>query len=104
MDSQRRIFPKHNRLHYLDIMAINFILQLYMNDIYSCPTVIYKYVLRYFETYIFSLCKAVCMIDDLFRCCVHLSLLEIQCCPPKEKLDLTLHQHGHVSCELSNGK
>ncbi|CAF1082392.1 unnamed protein product [Rotaria sp. Silwood1] len=82
IDSQRKIFTKHNRLHYLDVMAINFILQLYMNDVNNCPTVTYKYILR---------------------CCVHLCLLEMQCCPPKEKLDLTLHQHGHVSYELNNG-
>ncbi|CAF3346265.1 unnamed protein product [Rotaria socialis] len=81
MDNQRKIFSKHHRLHYLDVMAINFILQLYMNDLNDCPTIIYKYVLR---------------------CCVHLCLLEMQCCPPKEKLDLTVHQHGHVSYELNN--
>ncbi len=83
MDNQRKIFTKYNRLHYLDVMAINFILQLYMNDINNCPNITYKHILR---------------------CCVHLCLLEMQCCPPKEKLDLTLHQHGHVSCELNNGK
>ncbi|CAF0890511.1 unnamed protein product [Adineta ricciae] len=82
MDNQRRMFTKQNRLHYLDVMAINFILQLYMNDINNCPSVAYKHILR---------------------CCVHLCLLEMQCCPPKEKLDLTIHQHGHVSYELSNG-
>ncbi|UJR38003.1 hypothetical protein I4U23_030685 [Adineta vaga] len=82
MDNQRKIFTKQARLHYLDVMAINFILQLYMNDINNCPNITYKHILR---------------------CCVHLSLLEMQCCPPKDKLDLTLHQHGHVSYELSNG-
>ncbi|CAF0721679.1 unnamed protein product [Adineta steineri] len=82
VENQKKIFTKHNRLHYLDVMAINFILQLYMNDINNCPNITYKHILR---------------------CCVHLCLLEMQCCPPKEKLDLTLHQHGHVSCELNNG-
>ncbi len=46
MDNQRKIFTKYNRLHYLDVMAINFILQLYMNDINNCPSITYKHILR----------------------------------------------------------
>jgi hypothetical protein len=49
MDNQRKIFTKHYRLHYLDVMAINFILQLYMNDINNCPSMTYKHILRYFK-------------------------------------------------------
>ncbi len=46
MDNQRKIFTKQYRLHYLDVMAINFILQLYMNDINHCPNMTYKHILR----------------------------------------------------------
>lgn len=46
MDNQRKLFTKPNRLHYLDIMAINFVLQLYMSDVSSCPSVTYKHILR----------------------------------------------------------
>jgi len=51
-DNQRKIFTRQNRLHYLDIMAINFILQLYMNDINHCPNMTYKHILRYEIEYI----------------------------------------------------
>jgi len=47
MDNQRKIFTKHIRLHYLDVMAINFILQLYMSDVTSCPSITNKHILRY---------------------------------------------------------
>ncbi len=45
-DNQRKNFTKQNRLHYLDVMAINFILQLYMSDINHCPNITYKHILR----------------------------------------------------------
>jgi hypothetical protein len=51
MDNSRKLFTKHNRLHYLDVMAINFILQLYMNDMIHCPSITYKHILRYLFKY-----------------------------------------------------
>ncbi len=45
MNNQRKIFTKQNRLHYLDAMVINFILQLYMNDINHCPNITFKHIL-----------------------------------------------------------
>lgn len=46
MDNQRKILTKQNRLHYLDVMAINFILQLFMHDVTHCPSITYKHILR----------------------------------------------------------
>jgi len=46
MDNQKKIFTKQHRLHYLDVMAINFILRLCMNDINHCPNITYKHILR----------------------------------------------------------
>lgn len=46
MDNQRKLFAKSSRLHYLDVMAINFILQLCMSDINRCPSITYKHILR----------------------------------------------------------
>lgn len=47
MDNQRKFFTKHARLHYLDVMAINFVLQLYMSDVSRCPSITYKHILRF---------------------------------------------------------
>ena len=47
LDNQRKFFTKQNRLHYLDVMAINFVLQLFISDIERCPNVAYKHILRF---------------------------------------------------------
>jgi hypothetical protein len=69
MDNQRKIFAKQNRLHYLDVMAINFVLQLYMSDVNSCPSITYKHILRY--------CLVITMTQSIHRY-VHV-ILDVAC-------------------------
>ncbi|CAF1130018.1 unnamed protein product, partial [Didymodactylos carnosus] len=66
-----KITGKHKQyhLHYGDVMAISFILELIIKDIQICPSVMYKFILR---------------------CCIYLLMLEQICCSvTKDKTTLT---------------